>query len=84
MIKLPIVNNHKCKGLYDKKWGFCPQHYCWIPHIILGILSIKLPLIIPIFITYQISQMIQKMKIWDDFIDILEFYIGIKLMDILR
>lgn len=76
MVKLPILNNHKCEGIYGLKWGFCPRHYCWIPHIILGILSIKIPLILPVFITYQLSQIITKREVWDDFIDIVEFYIG--------
>ncbi len=74
MKKLPILNNHKCKGIYGMK--ILPLHYCWISHIILGLLSIKIPILIPIFIMYQISQMIIKKEAWDDFIDLIEFYIG--------
>ena len=81
-IKLPILNNHKCQGIYDAK-GWFPIHYCWIPHIILGLLSIKIPILVPIFVMYQISQMIMKKKVWDDLIDIVEFYIGKKYLIII-
>jgi hypothetical protein len=75
MIKLPIFNDHKCKGLYDDD-SFCPEHYCWIPHILLGGLSIYMPILTIFFVMYQISQMIIKRELWDDLIDIIEFFIG--------
>lgn len=81
-LKLPIFNNHKCEGIYNAK-GWFPVHYCWIPHLIFGLLSIKYPIIVPIFISYQVSQMIMKKAYWDDFIDIIEFYIGKKYLVII-
>lgn len=78
-MKLPILNDHKCKGIYDGNFKLCPNHFCWISHIILGLLSIKFEIIEPLFIIYQISQMIMKRKYWDDLIDIIEFYIGKKI-----
>ena len=75
-MKLPVLNNHCCEGLYDIKLFFCPRHYCWISHILFGILSLKFAVIMPLFILYQLSQIIKKGEIWEDFIDIIEFMIG--------
>ncbi len=80
-LKIPILNDHKSQGLYDFKWF--PPHYAWISHLILGLLSIKYPVLVPIFICYQISQMVIKRELWNDFIDIVEFYIGKKLLIII-
>lgn len=74
-LKLPIFNNHKCEGIYNAK-GWLPIHYCWMPHLIFGLLSIRYVIIIPIFILYQVSQMVIKREYWDDMIDLIEFYIG--------
>lgn len=73
-IKLPILNNHTSKGLYNFQW--LPEHYAWISHLILGLLSIKYPMILPMFVIYQVSQMVMKKEYWDDVVDLLEFYIG--------
>jgi len=78
-LKLPILNNHKCEGIYNAK-GWFPIHYCWIPHLILGLLSLRYPIIGPIFVLYQLSQMLMKKEVWDDFIDIVEFYLGKKYL----
>ena len=81
-LKLPILNNHKCEGIYNSK-GWFPIHYCWIPHLILGLLSIRYVIIIPIFVLYQVSQMITKREYWDDIVDLIEFYIGYKYLIII-
>ena len=74
-MKLPILNNHKCEGIYKMK--LFGKHYCWIPHVILGMLSLIFPFITYFFIGYQVSQMISKRgEIWEDFIDIVEFFAG--------
>ena len=73
-LKLPILNNHTSKGLYNMDW--LPEHYAWISHLILGLLSIKYKIITPIFVLYQVSQIVGKGEYWDDVIDILEFYLG--------
>lgn len=75
-MKLPVLNNHKTKGIFDIKFNYLPEHYAWITHVILGILSIYYPILMQLFIGYQITQMIMKRKLWDDFIDIVEFFIG--------
>lgn len=73
-VKLPILNKHTSNGLYNFQW--LPEHYAWISHLIFGLLSIKYPIISPIFVIYQVSQMIIKKELWDDVVDLLEFYIG--------
>lgn len=83
-MKLPILNKHKCEGIYDSKIPLCPNHYCWIPHIILGMLSILFPKIVLIFLVYQISQMIKKGEMWDDIVDIMEFNIGMLISFFLK
>ena len=75
MIKLPIFNNHKCNGLYECI-KILPEHYSWISHLLIGFLSCIFPLLTYLFIVYQVSQMVIKIKFWDDFVDIVEFYIG--------
>ena len=74
-MKLPIFNNHTVKGLFGSDFGI-PPHYAWISHVIQGILYHKYPIILPVFITYQCIQIIMKREIWEDFVDMVEFYIG--------
>ena len=78
-MKNPIFNNHKCRGFYH--FDFLPIHYCSISHLIIGLLSLKFKFLIPLFLIYQISQMVykyinQKGKPSDDIVDIIEFFIA--------
>ena len=75
-MKLPIFNNHRCEGIYDKNFKLCPSHYCWVSHILLGILSIKFDILVVLFVLYQLTQILQKKRMWDDIVDIIEFFIG--------
>jgi hypothetical protein len=74
-MKLPVFNNHTCKGIFNTDCGL-PEHFCWIPHIILGMLQHRYKWIMYPFVLYQIIQVVCKGELWDDIIDITEFYIG--------
>ena len=73
-LKFPVFNDHKAEGFYGLR--ILPEHHACIPHLVLGALSIVYPLLVQFFVMYQLSQIAYKGEIWDDTVDIMEFYIG--------